>query len=300
MVRAHALAFGDIPDVSLKGIFSRTRARAETVAAEFGIEGIYDSIEDLWEQTRADVIVIAVSELAVSQICRSAFKYPWLCLVEKPVGYDLENAREILEEAGKTGARAYVALNRRHYGSTRAVFSELAKIDGPRLVQVSDQENPQIALEAGKDPLIVKNWMYANSIHLIDYFRVFCRGDLGSVQHIIPWNPERPEYVLSKLEFSSGDVGIYQASWNRPGPWAVTISTGSKRFEMRPLEQATIQEGPSRMVRALASDPWDSQFKPGLRFQAEEIVLALQNDSWRLPTLAEGFATMELINKIYE
>lgn len=300
MADEHIKAFSDIPEVSIVGIYSRTKERLDNLAKKHGIAKAYDSISALYEGTRADLVIIAVPELSVNAVCKEAFKYPWQALIEKPVGYNLQDAEDIAAAADKAGRKAYVALNRRHYSSTRAVLAEIEKVAGQRLVQVMDQENPIVALEGGQPPLVVDNWMYANSIHIIDYLCVFCRGDAISVDRVIKWDPQDPRFVMTKVNYSSGDIGVYQAIWNGPGPWGVTVSTQAKRWEMRPLEQAASQVYKSRKSEPLPVHEWDTKFKPGLRLQAEETIKALRGEKHSLPTLADGINTMKLVSKIYQ
>lgn len=300
MALEHIKAFRDIPGLKIVGIHSRTKARAVVLAQEYGIPQVCDSIDELYAATQADLVIIAVPELSVNSVCKAAFKHPWQALVEKPVGYNLSDAEDIAAAADQVGCKAYVALNRRHYSSTRTVLNELEGVDGQRLVQVFDQENPRAALEGGQPSLVVENWMYANSIHIIDYLRVFCRGEVVGVDHVIRWNPDEPRFVLTKLQYSSGDIGVYNAIWNGPGPWAVTVTTQSKRWEMRPLEQVSSLAYKSRKAELLPTHPWDSEFKPGLRLQAEETIKAVRGEAHNLPTLAEGIATMKLVGQIYE
>ena len=300
MADEHIRAFSDISEVSIVGIFSRTRDRVDNLAKKYGIAKVYESISALYEGTRADLVIIAVPELSVNAVCKEAFKFPWQALIEKPVGYNLQDAEDIAAAADKAVRKAYVALNRRHYSSTRAVLTEIDEVAGQRLVQVMDQENPIVALEGGKPPLVVDNWMYSNSIHIIDYLCVFCRGDVISVDHLIKWDPQDPRFVMTKVNYSSGDIGVYQAIWNGPGPWAVTVSTQAKRWEMRPLEQAASQIYKSRKSEPLPVHEWDTKFKPGLRKQAEETIKALRGEKHTLPSLADGIKTMQLVSKIYQ
>ena len=299
MADEHIKAFSDIPEVEILGIHSRTRARAETLTKKHGIAQVYDSVDALYLGTQADLVIIAVPELSATKVCKDAFKHPWQALIEKPVGYNLADAEDIAAAAREADRKAYVALNRRHYSSTRAVVQELEGVEGQRLVQVFDQENPQVALEGGRSPLVVENWMYANSIHIIDYLCVFCRGKVTEVEHVIKWDPKEPRFVLTKVKYSSGDIGVYQAIWNGPGPWVVTVTTQAKRWEMRPLEQAVSQVYKSRENITVEVHHWDKEFKPGLRKQAEEAVRAVRGESHDLPSLEEGVETMKLVSLIY-
>jgi hypothetical protein len=66
---------------------------------------------------------------------------------------------------------------------------------------------------------------------VIDYLLVFGRGNVTKVEKIVKRNPLNPFFVHAKIEFDSGDIGIYQAVWNAPDPWSVTIGTTFKRWE---------------------------------------------------------------------
>lgn len=236
MTSEHIKAFADIANVKLVGIYSRTRKKSENIAFLNPGMIVCDSMEELYSKLKPDLVVISVPELSTESVCLEALKYPWVCLIEKPVGYNYENAEIILEAARKNNSKAYVALNRRHHSSTINVLKDMATVNQQRVINIYDQENPNAALIAGQPELVVENWMYANSIHMIDYFSILGRGKVITIENIIKWNPKYPNFVLSKLTYDSGDIGIYQAVWNAPGPWAVVVSTQEKRWEMRPLE----------------------------------------------------------------
>jgi hypothetical protein len=106
--------------------------------------------------------------------------------------------------------------------------------------------------------------------------------------------------VLAEIEFESGDLGVYEGIWNGPGPWAVTVATPGRRWEMRPLEQAVYQNRGERTLNPVDVHPWDKTFKAGFRRQAELAVAAASaREGPQLPTLADGLETMRLIAKIF-
>lgn len=300
MAEEHLKAFSAIPGVIISGIHSRTHEKAAQLANKYHFSGYnYHSIEELYEKSKADIVVISVSELAVHAICMEAFRFPWVCLIEKPAGYNYEDAQRIANAAEHHKRAAFVALNRRMYSSTRKVLNELSDSSAPRLIHVFDQEDPATAKLLGRPELVVNNWMYANSVHMVDYFNVFGRGNIIKVEPLVAWNPEHPSFVVTKIVYDSGDIGIYEAVWNAPGPWAVTITTHAKRWELRPLEQVSTQLYSSRKVDILETHEWDQQFKPGLRFQAEEVVKAALGQATSLATIGEAMKTMSLIKQIY-
>lgn len=299
MTEEHMRAFADHPNTEIAGIFSRTNDRALALGFKYQSAIIADSIKNLYDSTLAELVVISVNELSVQEVCLEAFKYPWACLIEKPAGYNLEDAEIIASAAQASNSKAYVALNRRHYSATVNVLKDLSTTDQVRLIHVYDQENPLAALEAGHPELVVENWMFANSIHMIDYLNFLGRGKIKSVENIIPWDPLRPKFVMTKLNYDSGDIGIYEAVWNAPGPWSVVITTQDKRWEMRPLEQAFVQHYGSRKLESVTNNEWDTKFKPGLRLQAEEVIKAVSGKPHNLPTLEDALESMKLVKTIY-
>lgn len=300
MAREHIRAFADVPGVTLAGVFSRTRERADSLATEFSIGVVADSIDELYGRTHADLVVIAVPELATREQAMRAFVHGWTVLIEKPAGHNLLEAIEIADEAKTMGRQAFVALNRRAYSSTRAALAGLSRDAGVRFVRVLDQQDPVAARNAGQPPDVVANWMFANSIHTIDLMRVFGRGAIREVRPIVPWDPAHPSVVLVYVAFESGDTGIYEGIWDGPGPWALQVTTSEQLWELRPLERAAVQPRGTRVLSPLPVDPLDSEFKAGFKRQAAAAADAALGEQTSLPTLADGVETMRLIQAIFE
>ncbi|MCF8516741.1 MAG: Gfo/Idh/MocA family oxidoreductase [Rhodobacteraceae bacterium] len=297
MAEEHARAFASLPGVRIAGIHSHGRARAEGLAAKYGASA-HDSVDALWAETRADILIVAVPELAARGICEAAFAHPWLCILEKPAGYDLADALAIEAAATAAGARVHVAFNRRFYGSTQAV-AEALLAEEPRLITVLDQQSMAEARGVNGPEAVVQTWMYANSIHLIDYFTHLGRGPITDVTVTAPWDQANPGTVMATLHFASGDLGMYQAVWNGPAPWIVTVGTPEARYEMRPLEKLSIQPKGQRRAVEQPGSAADSDFKPGLLLQAQHTLAALRGEAHSLPTLAASTRSMRLVAAIY-
>jgi len=299
MAREHARAFAAVPGVTVAGIASRTRTKAEMLAKELSIPAVYDSVDALRSGTAADLVVVTVFETAMKEVALACFAHPWKVLLEKPAGYDLRQAEEIHAAAAKAGRRVFVALNRRFLSSTRAAIDDLVTNPGPRMVHVQDQQSLEAAASIGHPAVVVENWMYANSIHLVDYLRAFGRGRVTRVTPVLPWRGKDTRWMLGTVEFESGDSGIYEGIWQGPGPWAVTVNTAIKRWEFRPLEEATFQLANTRKREPVDVHAWDRDFKPGFRRQAEEVAKAIRGDASLAVTLDESLESMRLVSALF-
>jgi len=223
MAQEHAKAFASLPNTSIVGVCGRSRTRAEALAAAYGAK-VFETVAAMWRDTEADVVVVAVNELSMQEVCKAVFAHPWTCLLEKPVGIDLFEAESIQAMARRAGSQAFVALNRRSYAATRQALAELAGDDSPRLISVLDQQDMDSARAGGQPEDVVRNYMYANSIHLVDYLNVFGRGEIVAVDPVLRWSADKPGFVVASVRYSSGDTALYQAVWDGPGPWAVTVT----------------------------------------------------------------------------
>lgn len=300
MASEHLKAFLATGEADVVGITSRTRSRAEQLVADYPGVVVYDSVDEMYKGTTADIVVVTVTELHMADVAKHCFQFPWLVLLEKPAGYNLADAVDIHAAAAAHSARVYVALNRRAYSSTRQAVQRLADNDSPRFIKVLDQQDQHAALTIHKNPpLMVENYMFANSIHLIDYFRVLGRGEVVSVDNICSWEPDNPGVVLALVTFSSGDKGLYEGIWNGPGPWVVTVNTPRERLEMRPLEQVTVQRYGERRNEPLDIEPVDTQYKPGLLYQAQQTLRTARGESAELADLSEALKSMELVARIF-
>src|SRR5690606_31786044 len=103
------------------GISSRTRAKAEALAQEFGIVCVADTLDELYEKSRADMVVITVPELMANAVAKVALALPWAVFMEKPAGYDLADAEDIAAAATGRSDPVMVGFNRRFYSSTQAI-----------------------------------------------------------------------------------------------------------------------------------------------------------------------------------
>jgi len=299
MAEEHMRAFASLPGVLIAGVHSRTRPRAEKLAASYN-SAVYDSVSDLYHKTQADLVVVTVVELSMADVASACFAYPWTVLLEKPAGYDLSDATRIRDAAERAGRRVHVAFNRRSYSSTRQAVALLEKDSSQRFIKVIDQQDQQTAMTVNKQPeLVARNFMFANSIHLIDYFRVLGRGDIADVEPIVRWKVDQPGLVLAKVNFTSGDVGLYEGIWNGPGPWIVTVNTAAQRLEMRPLEQISVQLRSTRTVTPLEIDQDDKTYKPGLRYQATQALAAARGQPAQLATISDSWHSMKLVADIF-
>lgn len=294
---AHLKAFRSI-GVEVVGLCTKGSDTGAALAVEHSFPLYASSISELYERTEADAVVAALPIAEMLSAYRELFVLPWASLTEKPMGVDRHEAQEIASIAHTANHRGFVGFNRRHYQATRTALHSFSSHSAPRVVTVFDQQDRDQAIRAGHPLSVAENFMYANSIHLIDYFSMFCRGKLSDVRPLRPWTAERGCTVEVELVYDSGDVGRYTAVWEQKGPWAVEVTSGHITAIMRPLEKLAITED-GRDITPVIDYSVDEQFKPGFVVQAEAFIEALRGKPG-CPTIDDAITTTELVSAIYQ
>lgn len=295
MATEHFKAFSSFAEFSFIGVVARNKKKLSEFSKKNKIPYFSTDLEETYLETKPDLVIIAVSELSTFEICKKMSKFNSVLLIEKPLGYNYQESKKIISLFNKRKNLAFVALNRRHFNSTKKLQAILLKQKGKRLITVNDQEN---LIEQKKNRVpkkIVDNFMYANSVHLIDYFSIFCRGNLKKIKTFNNFNKD-PFFVHSVLSFSSGDQGIYSAIYNREAPWHVSVQVQNKIYVLKPLEKLSSNKE-IKNLKIEFSD--DKNYKPGFKLQAKEILNYFQNKNYNLINYKEMFKTINIIKKIY-
>lgn len=299
MAREHIRAFSALPGVKVAGICSRTRERAEAIAAGAGIAVVADNVRELKRRTGADLVVVSVPELAANEVARACLREDWAILLEKPAGYDLADAEDIAALARRHARPVMVGLNRRFYSSLAAARADLDSRDELRFIHIQDQQSFAEARRHHHPELVVQKFMYANSIHMIDLILALGRGSVATVEPILPWNGEETDIVLALVRFDSGDRALYQGLWQGPGPWSCSISTPSRRWLLQPVERASFQNAGERSQNSVEPDPADTTYKAGFLRQAEAVAARVRGEPSEAVGIAQALETMRLIHRIF-
>ena len=296
MAREHYKAFSSFNKFKFVGVVARKKKKLSHFSQNFKIPFFSTNIIKAHIKTNPDLVIIAVSELSTYELCKKLINFNSTLFVEKPLGYNFAQTKKIINLFEKNKKKAFVALNRRHYYSTRLLNLQLLKEKGKRFVVVNDQED-LIEQKKNKVPKkIINNFMYANSVHLIDYFNIFCRGYLKNIKTYNSFS-KQPFFVQSILNFSSGDMGIYFAIYNKQSPWYVTVKVKNNFFILKPLEKLKSNKNIKR-INLDHSD--DINFKPGFKLQAKEVLNYFQGKKFNLPSYKDVYRTVSIINKIYK
>ncbi len=262
MAAQHARVIAAVPGLRLVSCASRNPDRARAFAAAHDISAAR-TVDEVKAQPEADALWLCASADAMAGTATDFAGLGLPMFLEKPVGLGLKET-----EAARDAIRVphMVGLNRRFYGVIRRGHKRMAERGGVRAIEVHMPEDLSQAPEK-HGARTRQQWQFANSVHLIDMFRVFAgEPDQVTVMNHVTNDADRSHNAL--IEFKDGARGIYNAQWYAPGGWRVALYGDGISVVYQPIEQAMILTH-GRQPEILQPEGFDAKFKAGLYGQAE-------------------------------
>ena len=123
----HARVFSARPDTELCAIVGRTPERVQARAGAFNVNA-YTDIDQMLRQERPDLVSISLPNLEHFAPTLQVIQAGYPLLVEKPLVFDLDEARTLLDEAERRGL--FFAINFNHRYARPVQLARAAVSDG--------------------------------------------------------------------------------------------------------------------------------------------------------------------------
>jgi len=216
-------------------------------------------------------------------------------LIEKPGALYLDQLNE-MKTYNKSNV--FIGYNRRFYPSVNKL-RDLLKEDGPlSSCRFEFTEWPKAVLSNGYSSEILKNWVLANSSHVIDLFIFLCGYPevIKSFQNgALNWHKRGAQFSGAGIT-ELGVTFSYHADWNSYGRWGVELMTSNNKYVLQPLEQLKFQKKYSTKTQNIdLQQENNTRFKPGLYQQTRAF---LNGDITRICTLSDHIKNTKIYNLI--
>jgi predicted dehydrogenase len=284
-------------------VIGRGHERAQAYYEATGIKAIEGGL-DSYLQTKPDVAEYAI--VAVNVNCLASTTISLMkggvknIFCEKPGFNEPSELESVLAVAKETGAKVFYAYNRRFYASVLKAEEIIKEDGGMTSMNFEFTEWGHVIANSDNPVEVKKNWMTANSSHVIDlaFFEGGAPTQMSSyTSGELSWH--KPSCFVGAGVTEKGILFNYQANWDAPGRWAVEFQTPMHRIYLKPMEQLQLQDkGSVKVYPVEINDQLDKDFKPGFYLEAKAF---LEGDSKRLCTLVEQIEHVcHIYNKILQ
>lgn len=184
-------------DMSLVAACDMDLTRAQAMCQSFGFGQAYSDLSQMLVQAKPNVCVLVTSMPAAS--ARIILEHGLPCMIEKPPGANLAEARLLAILAEQVGVPHMVSMNRRFNPHIRCM-QQWAKQQGEvRYIRAT------LARHARLEP----NHLWSTGLHAVDAIR-HLGGDVEHYQ-ATRWNDEQsPTWYAIHVQFRSGARGIIE------------------------------------------------------------------------------------------
>jgi UDP-N-acetyl-2-amino-2-deoxyglucuronate dehydrogenase len=313
----HARAIAETDGIELAAVTSRTREKAERMAAKYGAS-CYPDVSSLLEDRSIDLVIICTFPDSHCEYAVAAARKGKHVLVEKPLDISLTGARQTIEQCRKEGVTLAVVSQKRFCDGPRYLYDAVRSGKLGKILQadayVKWYREPAYYAVKGKGTWEVEGGgaLINQTIHQIDLLRwiigpvrhLVCEWQLGGL-HAIP----SEDVAAALLRYENGAVGVVQASTAFfPGfPDRIEIhgTRGSVTTEGDFLKQWEVPDCPAPPREAFktgtlgSSKPMDIPVEPFCR-QLRDIMQAISSGRPPLITGEEGLETLRVVLAMYE
>lgn len=127
IANTHMSAYKQVTDAEVVAICDINIEKAERLAAKYGVEKFYGSMEEMIEAEALDAVDICVWNVNHSVCAIYAMEHGLNVLCEKPMAYNAEEAQRMKETSEKTGKLLMIAFVTRYMNDTRVVKDYIDK-----------------------------------------------------------------------------------------------------------------------------------------------------------------------------
>jgi myo-inositol 2-dehydrogenase / D-chiro-inositol 1-dehydrogenase len=261
--------------------------RAEMFCHKYGFARPYHQADDVLTRERLNACIAVVPVEHISEVGIKLLQANMPCVVEKPLGATIAEARRLLEAAKATGTTNMVSMNRRFMPLLNRGM-EWAKAAG-------DLHYVHCAMlrHARTEP----DFLRFTTIHALDTMRFIC-GEV-SASEIRSLTPTAPHWFAIDLRFENGvqgriDVlptaGLVEETYELIGGGfrAVITSPFGLQRSLRCYQENRL------VLQDIAGNETPEDVTQGFYGEATELIRALSHGKRPKPSIEEVFPSVEL------
>ena len=201
----HARTLSEIPYVDIVAICDLNRERAETIAAEFHIPGVYTDHKKMFSESGCDFITIATPDHLHAKVAVDAANAGKPFLVEKPFATTREDIDTMREAIARNNVRVMCDLHNRSsqpYAMAKAIIDsgEAGKVNNMYIRLNDNKSVPTDMLSWSTDSSVL--WFLGS--HTLDVLNFMCGSRPKTVYAL------SRKGILQNMGFNT--VDIYQTA----------------------------------------------------------------------------------------
>ena len=308
MGRNHARVYAEMPEVELTGVADANQQAAEAVGHRYATPAYID-YRRMLDETRPDAVTVAVPTVEHLNVAMQVIARGIHLLIEKPIAFDVEEGRQIIQEAARAGVHLMVGHIERFNPAVTALKGHLAAGELGRVFQIEAHREGPFPARVQDVGVVIDL-----AVHDLDVMRYVTGSEIVRVYAETERriHSTREDLLSGLVRFSDGTVGTLAINWLTPTKIRELYVTGEGGLfrvdyltqDLYFYENATaagadwetlrvlrgVSEG--RMIRHVVAK------KEPLRAEQEAFLAAVQGQAPVAVSGADGLKALELAQAI--
>ncbi len=295
MASEHAKVMKNMNNIEISNVYSRNMNNAKRFANKFNIKKFTNNLNEIFEN-KIDGVLICVSADKIYLVTCKVLKYQIPLLIEKPIGLSLKEVQNLKKLNSKYKTINLIGLNRRYYSNFQNINNLLNSKDY-RGFAIEGHEHLSKIKKIVKKSLL-KNWLYANSIHTVNLIDFFTLGNKYKIKYF-SYNNKYEKNICCIVKSENNILGTYSSNWKSNEKWSVKLFFDGYHISFKPLEEISIYYKNRKKYKILLSK-YDKIFKPGLYNQMKNFIKLIESkkNTWPDENINSIISTYKILNKI--
>jgi len=306
----HARIYWELPGSDLVGVSDMNRNLADTVARKYSTRA-YTDYHAMLDEVKPDVVAVAVPTLFHREVALEVIDRGISLLIEKPIAFDLDEGRTIIEAAKAKGVKLMIGHIERFNPAIIALKQQVADGELGRIFQMDAHRQGPFPARIADVGVVIDL-----AVHDLDIMRYV------SQQEVVRIYAETEKHIHSKYEdlltglirMSEGAIGTLTINWLTPTKIREFIVTGERGMyrvdlltqDLYMFENAVTHSSEWETMQILRGvrEGKMTRFvipkKEPLRAEQEAFLDAVQNDKQVPITGDDGLKALELAKAVVQ
>ena len=281
---------------------SKINLSKKKIFQKYNIKKNYTNINKMLLNEKIDVAFIQPSVHKVYEISKIFIKNKINCLIEKPPGLSVEEAKKLSTLIKKYKIIHAIGLNRRFYSNINLIAKYKKNLGKLYSVNVEAPEKfDDIKKKKKFNKKVLEKWFITNGIHMIDLMHFLIGSKYYKIYSISRKINEKIKNSFNAIiKYRNGVVANYISNWKTTGGWQIKLYFTKGIVIISPIEKTIIKFNSGRIIDIQLSE-YDKKFKQGLFLQNKKFIESCLNKSpldKRTGTIDDAINAMNLIKKI--
>ncbi|MCC7355468.1 MAG: Gfo/Idh/MocA family oxidoreductase [Anaerolineae bacterium] len=211
----HLDVLANLPGVKVMALASRNETRARELAARYRVPHIFPDTDEMLAQVKLDAVDVVTEDTRHLAPTLSALRAGMDVFVEKPISHDVNEARQMVDEAARLKRKLMVGHILRFDPRCAAIKERIRQGEMGRVATVYGRRN---MIRTRRETYSHSNLLYTTGVHDIDLILWYFEGQkpVEVYMKTLAISGHGDDVFWGIITMEDGSLGVVETTWLLP------------------------------------------------------------------------------------